>query len=358
MKIMHVADLHLGCRQYGFAEREEDFYRALHEVGQIAIDKHVDVVILAGDIFDSPKPPAKAVLEMSTFVRKMQVLDKVVVGIEGNHDKTQDNYWLRVCRIEPLEDRQVAQIQMKTLETVKIAGLNFDRSENILSRLDEMSDQGMKAEVVALHLGLAEMGAGFSPDLSVHQLAPKLKAIGCKYCALGHIHVPMEQQVDRIWFAQPGSLELKSIDEPQDKGVEIFEIVDGRIVSMERVPYATRKVRFEDVRTDDDLAKFTAGYAEEVKDSLVVAYVSAAVNDGVSRIGEWARGNGVMCRVVPVGGDEEAGKEYDRKDSMNLLKDAVEAFFDEGSEQYKLVMDILQTGDPRLVMERYMNNED
>ena len=34
MRIMHVADLHLGCRQYGFAEREEDFYRAHRNLRQ------------------------------------------------------------------------------------------------------------------------------------------------------------------------------------------------------------------------------------------------------------------------------------------------------------------------------------
>ena len=48
---------------------------------------------------------------------------------------------------------------------------------------------------------------------------------------------------------------------------------------------------------------------------------------------------------------------YDRRKSMDLLKDSVAAFFDEASPQYKMVLDIISTGNPRLVVERFMNGD-
>lgn len=171
------------------------------------------------------------------------------------------------------------------------------------------------------------------------------------------IHIPYEQKVDGIWFVQPGSLELKSVDEPQEKGVEIFEIKDGEVVSMERVPYKTRQMEFLELNTDADVANLTDARAKELADKLVVAYVSNTVQGGIGKVSDWAKRNSVMCRVFPVGTDARQQKEYDRSDSMNLLKEAVEAFFDEGSEQYKMVMDILATGNPRLIVEKYLNGD-
>jgi len=353
MKIMHVSDLHLGCRQYGMARREEDFYTALDNILAIVSDKKVDNVILAGDVFDSPKPPAKAVLKMTEFVRNLSYAGIPVYGIEGNHDKTQDSYWLRVCGIRPL----YGDSKWNLGDGVFAFGLNFDRTEEVLSSLEKLAYNAGKIQLMALHLGVAEMGAGFNPDLSLDQLAPLLEELGVQYCALGHIHVPSAQKRGNIWFVQPGSIEMKSIDEPQEKGVEIVEFKDGKVMSMERVGFPTRRVQFLDIRYDADLDQLTAGRADELRDALVVAYVLNSIPDGVRRVTDWGREHELMCRVMPVGDDAKVQKEYDRSNSMNLLNEAVETFFDEDSEQYKLVLDILHTGNPRLVMERYMNSD-
>ena len=366
MKVMHIADLHLGCRQYGMAQREEDFYSALAEIKEIVRDKEVNVVVVSGDVFDTSKPPPRAVYELSKFAADISKfpLGPTVVGIEGNHDRTTGNYWLKVCGIDPLDPSDktgeaamgIVSVRNFGVERMRIVGLNFDRSEDILAKLEGLADKGEKADVAVLHLGLAEMNAGFNPDLSVQQLLPRLKALGVKYCALGHIHIHAEQLHDDVWFVQPGSLEMKSVDEPQQKGVEIFEFRDGEIKSMEWVPYKTRQVEFLDIKTADDL-NLTSAAAERLAGRLVVAYVVNTVESGASRVSEWAKEHGLMCRVVPVGGDERERREYDRANSMNLLKEAVEAFFDEGTEQHSLVMNILHTGNPRMVMEKYMNDD-
>ena len=50
-KFLHIADCHLGYRQYNLAERYNDFGRAFHRMIDIAIAEKVDFVLLAGDLF-------------------------------------------------------------------------------------------------------------------------------------------------------------------------------------------------------------------------------------------------------------------------------------------------------------------
>ncbi len=70
MIVAHLSDLHLGFRAYGRVERganlrERDvaaaFERAVHELVRIA----PDVVVVAGDVFDRPDPPAGAVVALA-----------------------------------------------------------------------------------------------------------------------------------------------------------------------------------------------------------------------------------------------------------------------------------------------------
>jgi DNA repair exonuclease SbcCD nuclease subunit len=357
MKLMHIADCHVGCRMYGMQQREEDFYEALRKVGDIAEKECVDAVVIAGDLFDMARPPAKAVCEVAQFVEKLKANNIPVLGIEGNHDLTQDNYWLRTCGIWPLQ----AYSYYDSVKNVKVAGFNFARTDELFEQLNAFANSCEEScetwPVVALHLGLAEMGCGFNPDASAMQLVPILKKIGCKYLALGHIHIRMEQFFDGISFVQPGSLELKSIDEPQEKSVEIVNIDSDGTVTQRQVPYATRKVVHVNVNSEDDMEN-AAMAAKSVKDedAMAVVYVDKSVIDGVKRVSELF--SGCMARILPVGATDSVINGYERGKAMDVLKDAVLSYFDDGSAQYDMIMKIISTGDPRSVVEDFLNKEE
>lgn len=50
MKFAHLSDTHLGYRQYGLIEREDDFYNVFNEIVDKIIDERVDFVIHSGDL--------------------------------------------------------------------------------------------------------------------------------------------------------------------------------------------------------------------------------------------------------------------------------------------------------------------
>lgn len=86
MKILHTADLHLGKRLEKFSRLEEQ-KQILDEIIQLADDHHIDVVLIAGDLFDAFNPASEAV---DLFYRSLKRLTangkRIVVAIAGNHD--------------------------------------------------------------------------------------------------------------------------------------------------------------------------------------------------------------------------------------------------------------------------------
>ena len=85
MKIGVFTDLHLGYRQYGLEERENDFYYQYNKAIDTFIQTNVDVVIIGGDIFDQPRPSPKALSVFTEGLLKLSSHDIDVVNVVGNH---------------------------------------------------------------------------------------------------------------------------------------------------------------------------------------------------------------------------------------------------------------------------------
>ncbi|HEY8853247.1 MAG TPA: DNA repair exonuclease [Gemmatimonadaceae bacterium] len=94
MRLVHLADIHLGFRQYqrqtptGINQREADIATSLRRVIDTVIELRPDIVLIAGDVFHTVRPTNPAILHgFLQFSRLMQMLpDATVVMIAGNHD--------------------------------------------------------------------------------------------------------------------------------------------------------------------------------------------------------------------------------------------------------------------------------
>lgn len=86
MKILHTADWHLGKRLDSFPRLEEQKL-VLNEICEIAEERAVDAVIVAGDLFDAFNPPVEAIeLLYKTLKRLTNNGKRPVIAIAGNHD--------------------------------------------------------------------------------------------------------------------------------------------------------------------------------------------------------------------------------------------------------------------------------
>lgn len=86
MRILHTADWHLGKRLEGFSRIEEQ-KEVLREICEIAESEQVDVVLIAGDLFDNFNPPTEATELFYKTIKRLACNGKrPVVAIAGNHD--------------------------------------------------------------------------------------------------------------------------------------------------------------------------------------------------------------------------------------------------------------------------------
>ena len=86
MRFAHIADTHLGYRQYGLFEREMDFYNHYNLLIDKIIEERPDFVIHSGDLFETSRPPTKALLTAQENFLKFKEEKIPVYAIAGNHD--------------------------------------------------------------------------------------------------------------------------------------------------------------------------------------------------------------------------------------------------------------------------------
>jgi exonuclease SbcD len=87
MRVIHTADWHLGQSFYDF-DRQKEHIHFLEELKKHIKDNLADVLLIAGDVFDSPNPPADAQEMFYRFLHEIvtENMDLQVVIIAGNHD--------------------------------------------------------------------------------------------------------------------------------------------------------------------------------------------------------------------------------------------------------------------------------
>ncbi|MBV4419789.1 exonuclease SbcCD subunit D [Clostridium tyrobutyricum] len=86
MKILHTSDWHLGKNLEGYSRMDEQ-EAFLKDFIEIVEENHIDLIIVAGDIYDSYNPPARAEKMFYETLKKLSSGGKrMTLVIAGNHD--------------------------------------------------------------------------------------------------------------------------------------------------------------------------------------------------------------------------------------------------------------------------------
>ena len=90
MKFFHISDLHLGLK---LLQRDllQDQEFILKQIIVRAKEENIDVLVIAGDIYDKPVPPSEAVRVFDSFLTtlKEELPNIYILMISGNHDSSQ-----------------------------------------------------------------------------------------------------------------------------------------------------------------------------------------------------------------------------------------------------------------------------
>lgn len=272
MKLAHLADLHLGFRQYyrltphGVNQREADVAQAFGRAVDDVIQMEPDIIILAGDLFHSVRPTNAAILYAFNQLRRLRVeLPRTeIVIVAGNHDTPRSVETGTILRLfEALGGVHVVATDVKELlfdnlglsvVCVPHAALISVRSGVPLPR--PSGDR----KVLVTHGEIAGVLSRESSNLEYGGAVVEpgdLRVDLWDYVALGHYHVAREV-APNAWYS--GSLEYVSanpwgelIDEAREgrsgkKGWLFVRIEERPVVEFRAVPLTRALVDLEPIQ--------------------------------------------------------------------------------------------------------------
>lgn len=86
MRILHTSDWHLGKNLEGYSRMDEQ-EAFLNDFVEIVEKNNIDLIIIAGDVYDGPNPPARAEkMFYDTLKRLSSSGERITLVIAGNHD--------------------------------------------------------------------------------------------------------------------------------------------------------------------------------------------------------------------------------------------------------------------------------
>ncbi|GAB2486717.1 exonuclease SbcCD subunit D [Alkalibacterium psychrotolerans] len=123
MKILHTADWHIGkiVNEFSMLEDQEE---VLHKLVDDVKEMAIDVVIMAGDLYDRAIPPKEAVVLATTiFTRLVREAGIPVLAIAGNHDSNERLEY--GAELLASSDLYIEGTLKKTVRKVTIKEANF-----------------------------------------------------------------------------------------------------------------------------------------------------------------------------------------------------------------------------------------
>ena len=268
MRVLHTSDWHVGRTVRG-RSRDDEHRAALQEITGIVRDEGVELVLIAGDIFDHQSPTAAAEQIVYESLLALVKAGAQVVMIAGNHDNAERLEAVRPFleiggvhaggRLKRPNEGGCLTIRSRADEVAQIALLPWPSRSKIVTADDLMArdreDHQAKYkdrcrdilqwlcagfEDGATHLAMAHLvitgamlggGERTSETIEEYWVDPSDLRVGADYIALGHIHKPqtLELMGQQVWYS--GSpLQLDFGEEHDVKGVLVFDTKPGMAV--------------------------------------------------------------------------------------------------------------------------------
>jgi len=252
VRILHLADLHLGAAfpAYGErgSERTRDFLNAFQRAIEFAAspERPVDLVVIAGDLFDTHDPDEGLVFQAESCLERLSKANVPVALVPGTHDafSYRRSVYRRLRLPEGtylLTEPRLAAGPRLTVgeETVQLYGIAYDPQVSARPLADFTRSGIADYHVAILHGALQD-----SPNWKIRPSdlpldRGEIGASGLSYLALGHYHNFVEVREVGSVAVYPGTLEGRRFGEDGARYLLIVTL-SREGVSLERKPWNTR----------------------------------------------------------------------------------------------------------------------
>ena len=262
MRFIHIADLHLGSSPeaeflWG-KNRAEEIWDSFAAVIDACNEKEIDLLLIAGDLFD--RPPVWADLDRAAKLFARLTATEVVMIAGASDYITEDSPWQ--SWVHMLSDKHCMNVQLGNINTSVHGCSYYAPTEGKPYLEDARPDKESEYQIL---LGYTGDDNHMPADLS------ELSEKGFDYIALGYEHKASVMQSMHMAYA--GSLEPLSVQETGKHGFILGEINEDS-TTIRFVPFACReyiniKVRLSSDITEDELEeKLTAAINQYGRDNI------------------------------------------------------------------------------------------
>lgn len=278
LKIIHAADLHLdsafaALNNAQARERRANQRKLVQKIVEIGNEEQVDIILLAGDLFDGQNAYFETAEALSSAFAKSRA--KIFIS-PGNHDAYVRNSPYRSVKfsdnVHIFTSEQIERIALPELSCV-VYGAGFSGNICESSILEGFSANDDAIKLMALHGEITNSPSKYNP-ITMNQIASS----NLDYLALGHVHATEGVlREGSTSYAYSGTPEGRGFDETGDKGIYIGTVsTEGVNLEFRKISPYLYTERIIDVKNDDTEKYLQGEHAFEV-----CRYVLEGVSSGV-----------------------------------------------------------------------------
>lgn len=268
IKILHCGDMHFDTPFKELDNKisnvsKEELLEVLSTIINICKSNSVDIMLMAGDIFDNLTVNKKT---LAFIKEQLEGIDNIKVFISpGNHDPYNTNSFYKMIEWPSnvhVFKSGMEKVYIEDLDTV-VWGAAFNKPHIKTSLLKEVKAESNKINLMVLHgeLSQSEGGNVYNP-ITLKDIGES----GVDYLALGHRHTYTGILRERnTCYAYAGCPQGRGFDEISDKGIILGDIYKGG-VNLEFVRTSKRNYYTIDI----DISKALS--SEEIK-SIILSSV-------------------------------------------------------------------------------------
>ncbi len=219
MRMLHTSDWHIGRTFHG-VDLLADQAQSLASIAEIVAQRHVDVVLLPGDVYDRSIPSADAIAVCNRGFEQIRAAGAVIVATSGNHDSPtrlgalgsfaaagglhlrtsvadlqrpvvlSDEHGEIACYGIPYLEPEITRVELGVPQARSHAQILEAAMDRVRA---DLAERGIARSVVLAHafvVGAEATGSERSISVGGVETVSMRVFDGADYVALGHLHSP------------------------------------------------------------------------------------------------------------------------------------------------------------------------
>ena len=265
---IHAADLHLDSPFKGLQalnpdiaqELKEATFRAFTNIADLCLEKQVDFLLIAGDVFDGEDRSLPAQVRFRNDLGKLAESGIQTYIVYGNHDPL--NTWVTSLswsdQVHFFRTDAVERVccQRDGEDVAALYGISYARrdvGENLALGYRKSDD-----DLFAIGLLHANVGGDPAHEAYAPCRLEDLRTAGMDYWALGHIHQWAILQEEEPAVVYAGNPQGRHPEEEGARGCMVVEVADDGtprvdFAATDSVRWVSGAVSIEEIGTEDEL---------------------------------------------------------------------------------------------------------